>query len=373
MNKYLLTVLCTFIALFTNAQEPAKYLAGAVPTVDGKVVFSKSISVKKQMSDSDIFNLVEKWAKDNYKETDNDLTNRVLLVNPEEKSIACMGEKYLVFRKSAFILDRTKLMYQLILKVNSGVCNATVRNIKYEYSDSDSYYLAEEMITDEVALNKNGKKLNRYYDKFRRYSVDSINAIFNSLDSYLNGGVSGSNMPMQESVIAPMPTAGNVMAAYKKTEMLKIPQSLKNKWGLVVSATGNQMSVNTALWDGFGTFMDKNVGFFIFNPKNFSVENLEQGETYTLLFFTDIYQDAIKSFSNTSGKVEDKLKEAGFTPIKTPSGATAFSEAWMIIECKKGGALPDTKSAEDNSSSDGISRDGYNKVYMGEILNVWVK
>ena len=190
MNKFLLISLCAITSVLAYAQEDAKYLAGAVPEVDGKVIFFKSIPVKNPISDDDLFNIMDKWANDNYGSNLNkDLDNRVLLSNPEEKDIACQGEKFLVFKKSAFVLDQAKMVYQLILDIEGGKCNATARYIKYEYSDSKTPLSAEEMITDKIALNKKGDKLNRYYDKFRRQTVDSINSIFNSIDKYLNGTV----------------------------------------------------------------------------------------------------------------------------------------------------------------------------------------
>lgn len=36
-----------------------------------------------------------------------------------------------------------------------------------------------------------------------------------------------------------------------------------------------------------------------------------------------------------SGRNTDKVKEAGLTPLETPSGLMSFEEARMIIECKK--------------------------------------
>ena len=104
MNKFLLISLCAIISVLACAQEDAKYLAGAVPEVDGKVIFSKSIPVKNSISDADLFNVMDKWANDNYgTNLQQDLDNRVLLSNPEEKDIACLGEKYLVFKKLSLI------------------------------------------------------------------------------------------------------------------------------------------------------------------------------------------------------------------------------------------------------------------------------
>ena len=73
-------------------------------------------------------------------------------------------------------------------------------------------------------------------------------------------------------------------------------------------------------------------------------------------------------------KDKNKVKEAGLTPITTPSGSKAFSEAWMIIECRK--------MVSQTINIDGISDPelrkqwagkAMHKMFIGEILNVWVK
>lgn len=190
MKNSLLFFLCAVFSLVVSAQDNPKYLVGAVPEVDGKIVFSKKIPVKGQISDEQLFSLMQKWTINNYDnvQTDEkDLNNRVLLSKADDKMIACFGEKYLEFKRSSLVLDRAKMIYQLILETKDGACEVTLRNIKYSYSDSKKLLPAEEMISDKIALNKKGDKLNRYYDKFRMHTVDSVNSIYKSIDIYLNG------------------------------------------------------------------------------------------------------------------------------------------------------------------------------------------
>ena len=379
MNKFLLISLCAIISVLAYAQEDAKYLAGAVPEVDGKVIFSKSIPVKNSISDADLFNVMDKWANDNYgTNLPKDLDNRVLLSNPEEKDIACLGEKYLVFKKSAFVLDQAKMVYQLILDIEGGKCNATVRYIKYEYSDSKTPLSAEEMITDEFALNKKGDKLNRYYDKFRRQTVDSINSIFNSIDKYLNGtvttGVVSSAVPAAVSAgvantqeaVAPVLAGKNALAevsfaGFKKVDTGKVPASLQGSKALILSGSVSSPSIVPASWGGVTSLMEKPVALSNVNTAQYT--GLPDGAgTYTISFYTEVYGDALKEFENAKGNINDKIKASGLTPVIAPSGAPVFSEAWMVIECKKAGVMP---SSDSKTASD--------KTYLGEILNVWIK
>ncbi|MBS5978965.1 DUF4468 domain-containing protein [Dysgonomonas sp. Marseille-Q5470] len=426
MKNSLLFFLCAVFSLVVSAQDNPKYLVGAVPEVDGKIVFSKKIPVKGQISDEQLFSLMEKWAINNYDnaQTDEkDLNNRVLLSKADDKMIACFGEKYLEFKRSSLVLDRAKMIYQLILETKDGACEVTLRNIKYSYSDSKKLLPAEEMISDKIALNKKGDKLNRYYDKFRIHTVDSVNSIYKSIDIYLNGinttgattslqaeakTYSAPAVPQKESpvevplataaqsipdpvqVAASIPVTSNntpqtiaagavaTMEGFRQITPDKIPGNiikLLGDWTLITSGTADQMNVMTASWGGLGTFWEKPVSFCFLNPSRYSVQTMDKGETYTISFYTEAYKDALRYCGSVSGRNTDKIKGSGLTPIKTPSGATAFAEAWMIFECKKIVVQPITPEAVVDKSlpNKDWSKSGYHKMYIGEILNVWIK
>lgn len=376
MKKYTLFLLCIFFATSMFSQEDSRYLEGAVPEEDGKVIFSKTITPKVSISDANLYDLMVKWADTNYKgEEDNGLLNRVLLKDASKKNIACGGETYLVFRDKLLVLDRAKMSYQLILEITSGKCEAVVRAIKYDY-DSEKNISAEEMITDKVALNKKKGKLNNYYGKFRSHTVDSVNQIFESIEVYLNGEVSNKPAASQgavatrqqeqsyESIQVEMPN-------YKNISSDKIPSNLINNWTLISSGKENSINVITALWGGTGSLGSNAVAFSLLNQSNGSVKVLEKEDVYVISFYTEIYQDAFEKFNSAEGSIDDKIKASGLTPIQMPSGATTFAEAWMIIECKKGTAQPAPKvSVADKNSN---NKETYNQTYIGEILNVWVK
>lgn len=395
-------------AFAATSQTDSKYLAGAVPEVDGKVLFSRTITVNKPITDDRLFELMDKWVSNEYSVQDGS-RQRILLSNKEDKSIAAQGDMTLVFKRSALSLDQSNMLYQLILQINGGKCEAVVRSIKYEYNDAGkkiSTFPAEEMITDKYALNKKGDKLNNYYNKFRIYTVDSINALFNKIDVYLNGVkvVAGAverdyqptapaaSVPMpalapaavatetyQETVTAPsVAETGSVSAlpGFRQISADKIPGNivkLLNNWTLITSGTAEKTNVMTASWGGLGVFWEKPVAFCFLNPSRYSVQTMDQGETYTISFYTEAYKDAMLYCGNNSGRNTDKIKGSGLTPIKTPSGATAFAEAWMIFECKKIIAQQISPDAVKTQVPAEWSKNGYHKMYVGEILNVWVK
>lgn len=424
MNKYFLLLCSVLFSFSMSAQTPNKYLEGAVPEVDGKVRFNKVINVQSGLNAASLYDLMEKWAKQNYN-TNDELKNRVLYTSADKNTIACMGETYLIFQRGALVLDRAKMAYQLILELEDGKCGVTVRNIKYEYPDEKEPIFAEDQITDAVALNKTKDKLNRYYDKFRTHTVDSVNSIYNRIDVYLNGvttqgaaaltAVPSANQtpivsenkavappvtaalpPVQETakVAEPKPQVQDVMPTqtvakpitideksvmdgYRQVAPDKIPGNIVKLLSdamLITSGTSEDVNVMTASWGGLGRLWEKPVAFCFLNPTRYSVQTMDKGDTYTISFYTEAYRDAVMYCGSVSGRNTDKMKGSGLTPIKTPSGATAFGEAWMILECKKMVAQPISPDAvvEKDLPTD-WTKNGFHKMYIGEILNVWIK
>lgn len=409
MKKLFFLLMLAITSFVAKAQTDSKYLTGAVPEVDGKVLFSRTISVNKSITDERLFDLMEKWINKEYAARD-DSRQRVLLSNKDAKSIAGQGDMTLVFKKSALSLDQANMLYQLILQIKEGKCEASVRSIKYEYNDAGKKietFPAEEMITDKYALNKKGDKLNNYYGKFRTFTIDSINTIFNKIDVYLNGvrvvtgavdqeyqsntatspGVSAPMTPLAPVAVAPQQenvsasiaseaTTESSLPGFRQVTADKIPGNiikLLSNWTLITSGTAQKSNVMTASWGGLGVFWEKPVAFCFLNPSRYSVQTMDEGETYTISFYTEAYKDAMLYCGNNSGRNTDKIKGSGLTPIKTPSGATAFAEAWMIFECKKIIAQQISPDAVKTAVPAEWSKNGYHKMYMGEILNVWIK
>ncbi|SHG05790.1 DUF4468 domain-containing protein [Dysgonomonas macrotermitis] len=423
MKKLLFLLTFAVVAIVVRAQSEAKYLAGAVPEVDGRVIFSRTISVAKLIADDKLFDLMETWAKENYASKAGS-KQRVLLVDKSGSSIACQGDADLVFKSTALSLDKAGMLYQLIIQVQGGKCEASVRSIKYEYNDTGSKvntYPAEEMIVDKYALNSKGDKLSSYYSKFRVHTVDSVNAIFDRIDVYLNGvkvragavereyntlapvaqqapvqaepvvSQSGAALPIAGSalsepkavtsiatpVVEALDEVPSTMVGFRQVLPDKIPGNiikLLNNWTLITSGTPDDTNVMTASWGGLGVFWEKPVAFCFLNPTRYSVSTMDKGDTYTISFYTEAYKDAMLYCGQNSGRNTDKIKGSGLTPIKTPSGATAFAEAWMIFECKKIVAQqisPDAVKTTEIKSD--WSKNGFHKMYIGEILNVWIK
>lgn len=184
MNKLTILLLTMFLACLPIAmqadsqkekRDDTRYLAGAVPEVDGKVVFSKEIQIPG-MSQTQVFNTALKWMNERLQENKNQ-ESRVVFSDEEKGTIAGIGEEWIIFTSSALSLDRTLTNYQITVTCKTGSCLVELEKLRFTYRDTEKYR-AEEWITDKYALNKTKTKLVRGLAKWRRKTVDFADDVF---------------------------------------------------------------------------------------------------------------------------------------------------------------------------------------------------
>ncbi|WP_347223267.1 DUF4468 domain-containing protein, partial [Bacteroides congonensis] len=183
MNKFTILFLTLFLMLPTamkadsakDKKDDTRYLVGAVPEVDGKVVFSKEFQIPG-MSQTQIFDTITKWMNERLKENKN-IDSRVVYSDEAKGTIAGVGEEWIVFSSSALSLDRTLINYQITVTCKPGSCLVELEKIRFTYRDTEKYK-AEEWITDKYALNKAKTKLVRGLAKWRRKTVDFADDMF---------------------------------------------------------------------------------------------------------------------------------------------------------------------------------------------------
>lgn len=170
-----------------STQNPdAKYLAGAVPEVDGKVVFQTTIQAPGK-SAKQIYDIVENYLKQMVKEPNQTEQSRITVAEPDQKQLVATLQEWLVFKSTALVLDRTRLYYTLAVDCFDGRAEVKMTNIFYLYDEERvaTTYKAEEWITDKWGLKKSQEKLSRVSGKFRRKTIDRKDYLFNKLESLL--------------------------------------------------------------------------------------------------------------------------------------------------------------------------------------------
>jgi len=379
-----------------QAQEDEKvdltnYLAGAVPEKEGKVVFSEEYDLPG-MSKEQVFDKMHAWMQKRLLKNKN--ASRVVYSDKEKGMIAGIGEEYIVFKSSALSLDRTLVNYQLTATCLPGKCLLDIEKIRYTYQEKEKY-TAEEWITDKYALNKDKTKLVRGLSKFRMKTIDFVNELFEHAQKAMGAApaaqaasaatvaVSATTRPDVSSIpaiTANQEVSNSVanLAGYKQIAPNKIPgnivKMLSQDWMLITAGSNDKSNMMTASWGGLGVLYDKPVTFCFINPTRYTYQLMETNDTYTLTFYTEAYREALNYCGSHSGKDGDKVKGAGLTPITTPTGSKAFSEAWLIIECRKLVSQSLTPEAvSDKKIKEQWAGKQMHKMYIGEIINVWVK
>ncbi len=172
-----------------NKESDAKYLSGAVPMVDGKVVFTLDQDVPgknaKQIYEA-AHAVIEALL-----EGEEQMKESRIVLDDTGRQVAARIKEWMTFRKTALNLDRTIFNYSLVATATEGHLNVVLYRISYQYEmdrdDAEGMNVtAEEWISDENALTKNKKKLSKYAAKFRRKTVDRKDEIFKAFVTALN-------------------------------------------------------------------------------------------------------------------------------------------------------------------------------------------
>ena len=169
-----------------NSVNPdQKYLAGAVPEEDGKVVFKTTVDAPGK-SAQQVYDIVLDYMKKLVHEPNQFEQSRVVLED-KGRQVGATLQEWLVFKSTALQLDRTRLLYNLIVDCADGKADVTMSRINYIYDEErdPQHYVAEEWITDKWGLNKKQTKLARVSGKFRRKTIDRKDFLFNKFAELL--------------------------------------------------------------------------------------------------------------------------------------------------------------------------------------------
>lgn len=189
MKKLLLVTLCAlipFLAIESTAQDDVnKYLAGAVPIKNGIIVFEKEYKVPGK-SKAEIFSKLKDYVQEKLIKGGNSLEQSRIIESDSVKGVlAASIEENLYFKKKAWVTDYTRFFYQINYIISDEKFSVEMLRLRYIYEE-DRYgsqntppMIAEEWITDKEAIKKNGKELTKIGGKFRKFTIDRKDQIFN--------------------------------------------------------------------------------------------------------------------------------------------------------------------------------------------------
>ncbi len=380
MKKILSLATCLLIALpaLLHGQTDSKYLLGAVPEVDGQVVFSKEFDLTGA-SQEKIYDRMLSWANDRMAQNEN--KSKVVHTDPQTGLIVAAGEEFLVFVNSGLVLDQAWMIYQMSVMCQEGKCRIEIAKIRYLYEKK--WLTAEGRIADGVALDKTKTNILKGMVRIRTKTIDFTEEMFDSAQEAMgipkaapiNAPLAPAPLVQAPLVTAPAAAAPVVTApepapavtvattavpvaawgGYKTISASQIPEATTKAFaeGSTLLACGKvtQFDLATARGGSLGEYAGKQAVFFMTDRP------LKAGDIFTLTFYADSYREALQGIETASGSATEKARAAGLTLIMTPGGTPSFSEATVAVECRVVASQPMNQA----------------QLCIGEILNVWEK
>ena len=168
-------------------ETDARYLAGAVPVVDGKVTFTTTIAAPGKTADQVYDIMLSELKKLTQGEEQYKDKSRVTLDDRQNHQLVATCQEQLVFKRKPLNFDFTRLMYYLKVDCNDGEAVLTLTRIHYLYDEErdPQEYTAEDWITDRYGLTKKQDKLARVSGKFRRKTIDRKDYLFEQFTNAL--------------------------------------------------------------------------------------------------------------------------------------------------------------------------------------------
>lgn len=151
---------------------------------------------------------------------------------------------------------------------------------------------------------------------------------------------------------------------------------ISDDWMLITAGNKDKFNTMTANWGGTGYLWRKQVVFVFVRPERYTFRFMEDSDGFTLSFYDEKYRDALNICGTKSGRDCDKVREAGLTPFFTENGYPAFSEARLMLECRKLYASQLTRDAfldDEPLRTHYSTKGGLHKLYIAEIVKAWIR
>lgn len=166
-----------------KSETDSRYMAGAVPEVNGKVVLTRTVEVPAGLTLQEVMNRVDAWLVRCTKDERMHYNQRLPQTADNELQHSYSME--LTFSKSFLAHDFAELAYVLAVRYEGGELIMEMSHINYKYNENNKLtkYTAEEMIIDKYALNKKKTKLIFGFKKFRMKTIDLLDELQISLQN----------------------------------------------------------------------------------------------------------------------------------------------------------------------------------------------
>lgn len=147
-----------------------------------------------------------------------------------------------------------------------------------------------------------------------------------------------------------------------------------DNWALISAGTTEKgFNTMTASWGGLGKLWAKNVCFIFIRPQRYTLEFVDNNDTFSVSFFGSEYKKALAFCGRNSGRDVDKMKETGLIAFDIDS-TIGFEQAQIVLTCKKLAVQDIDPTGFIDASVDGNYPDkDYHKMFVGEIISCYVE
>ena len=183
-----ITVSTAQAQLFKKRDTSVKkeYSIGSVTTINNKVTFEETIPAEG-LTAKEIEEVAKQWFAERFVKPT--IIGFKAYDAEKPNTLVAKAEEYIVFRNTFLVLNRARIYYYLTLTAKDGACGFNMSRITYWHDDESEnggiHLIAEEWITDETVIDKNGE-LKKYGGKFRRKTIDLKEQLVNEIKNALN-------------------------------------------------------------------------------------------------------------------------------------------------------------------------------------------
>lgn len=145
-------------------------------------------------------------------------------------------------------------------------------------------------------------------------------------------------------------------------------------WMLITAGNAASFNTMTASWGGLGVLWNKNICYVFIRPTRHTYGYMERNDLFSLSFFDERHRNALNFCGTHSGRDVDKIAETGLTPVEDQSGTMYFSEARIVLVCRKV-YYQDINPANfiDPAIDKNYPGKDYHRMYIGEIIAAYRK
>ena len=168
------------------------------------------------------------------------------------------------------------------------------------------------------------------------------------------------------------------LGAWKRIEPAALTDNpivkVGSEWMALAAGKEGDMNAMTIGWGTWGVLWGRPVVTVYVSSSRYTYDFMERNAYFTVTGFPVEMKPALSYIGSHSGRDGDKLRNAGLTPEFTELGNPIFEEANLAIECKLlYKEVLDVTQVPENIRAMYEKGVGPHAMYIGEIVNVWVK